>query len=165
MFWRFSFFLGACLLAFAALPLPAQSVDESVRVTVTVNPDGSKTVYQVDPAKQESIATTTSAKGKEVGKIVYRLDSQGRYETGQVFGPDGKLRFKTAYRYDAAGRLAEETHLGKDDVVHNRIVYSYDAVGRQTGYAVYDADGKLIGRTTPKKPAPGERVAPARSPR
>ncbi len=152
MFCRFFRFFGRSFLCLGAVAAFAQSGDDSIRVTVTINPDGSKTVYQVDGPKKESVATTTDAKGKAVGKIIYKLDDQGRYETGQVFGPDGKLRFKTAYRYDGAGRLAEETHLRKDDVIHNRIVYSYDAAGHQTGYAIYDGAGKLIGRTTPKKP-------------
>ena len=37
-----------------------------------------------------------------------------------------------------------------------QIVYSYDA-GHQAGYVIYDGDGKLLGRTTVKKPtAEGE---------
>ena len=156
MFWKFSHSISGGVLCLALSAAVAQSGDDAVRVTVTMNPDGSKTVYQVDGAKKESVASTTDAKGKARGKIIYRLDDQGRYETGEVFGPEGKLRFKTAYRYDNAGHLAEETHLGNDNVVHNKIVYSYDAVGHQTGYAIYDGAGKLIGRTTPKKPAGSE---------
>ena len=151
MFRTIPLLLAGFLFVVPLFPLRAQSLDDSVRVTVTMNPDGSKTVYQVDPLKGESVATTTSANGKPVGKIIYRLDSQGRYETGQVFGPDGKWRFKTAYKYDPGGRLAEESQMGKDDSLHSKIVYSYDAVGHQTGYAIYDGNGKLIGRTTPKK--------------
>ncbi|MEO5754924.1 MAG: hypothetical protein ABIR38_09475 [Chthoniobacterales bacterium] len=139
----------------------AQSADDAVRVTVTMNPDGSKTVYQTDGANHRSTATTTDAKGKPQGKIIYQLDSAGRYESGEVFTSNGTLRFKTQYRYDAAGRLAEETKLAKDGSVQNRIVYSYSAEGHQTGYAVYDGDGRLLGRTTPKKAAPTK--APPRS--
>src|SRR5262249_21726563 len=87
----------ATLIAFIAL---GQSSDDTVRVTVTMNPDGSKTVYQTDGANQ-STATTTGADGKTRGKIIYQLDAGGRYESGQVFAPDGKLRFKTRYRYDS----------------------------------------------------------------
>ena len=61
------------------------------------------------------------------------------------------LRFKISYQYDAASRLAQETQVAKDGSVRNRIVYSYDAAGPQAGYAVYDGDGKLLGRTTPRK--------------
>ena len=65
-------------------------------------------------------------------------------------GLDGAFRFKTAYRYDAAGRLAEETQLDKDDAVRHKIVYAFDAEGHQTGYAIYDGAGALLGRTTPE---------------
>jgi hypothetical protein len=133
----------------------AQSGDDAVRVTVTMNPDGSKTVYQTDGASHRSIATTTGTNGKAQGKIIYKLDPEGRYESGQVFAPNGSLRFKTRYRYDAAGRLAEETQLGKGDSVRNRIVYTYDAAGHSAGYAIYDGDGRLIGHTTAKKGGAG----------
>src|SRR5712691_9885722 len=89
-----------------------QSADDVVRVTVTMNPDGSKTVYQ-SMANHQLIATTTGADGKAGGKIIYTLDADGRYETGQVFEANGRLRFKTLYKYDAAGRLAQDTQLAK----------------------------------------------------
>ena len=135
----------------------SQTGDDTVRVTVTMNSDGSKTIYQTDGAKQQTIATTSGADGKARGKIIYHLDAAGRYESAQVFAADGQLRFKTRYRYDSAGRLAEETQLTKDDAVRNRIVYSYDAEGHQLGYAIYDRDGRLLGRTTPKQsPSPNK---------
>jgi hypothetical protein len=148
------------VLAFCAAGLlaGAQSSDDAVRVTVTMNPDGSKTVYQTGGMNQQAIATITGADGKAQKKIVYKLDANGRYESGQVFAPNGSLRFKTRYRYDGAGRLAEETQLGKDDSVRNRIVYNYDAAGHAAGYAVYDGEGRLIGRTSAK--APGVANAP-----
>ncbi len=141
--------------AFAGTALPAfgQAADDAVRVTVTMNPDGSKTVYQTDGANHRSTATTTGASGKAQGKIIYKLDASGRYESGEVFAANGTLRFKTRYRYDTAWHLLEETQLAKDDSAQNRIVYSYDASGHSAGYAVYDGDGRLLGRTTAKKPA------------
>jgi len=48
--------------------------------------------------------------------------------------------------------LQEETHLGKDDAVLSRIVYSYNQAGKQTGYSIFDASGKLIGKTSPSPP-------------
>jgi hypothetical protein len=148
------------VLFFCAMGLlaGAQSSDDAVRVTVTMNPDGSKTVYQTGQSNHQVTATTTGANGKVQGKIIYKLDAEGRYESGRVFGPNGSLRFKTRYRYDAASHLAEETQLGKDDSVRNRIVYSYDSSGRSAGYTVYDGDGRLIGRTSAK--TPGARTAP-----
>ncbi len=155
---RFAVFVVTAL-ATAAL---GQTTDEAVRVTVTMNPDGSKTVYQTDGATRRSVATTTGANGKAQGKIVYKLDEAGRYESGEVFTANGTLRFKTKYRYDAIGRLAEETKLARDDSIQNRIVYSYDSEGHQTGYAVYDGEGRLLGRTTPKNAA--SKKAAARAP-
>lgn len=131
-------------------PLFAQSADDAVRVTMTMNPDGSTTVSRVNGEKHESVATTTTASGKPGGKIIYQLDAEGRYESGRVFAAGGAFRFKTLYRYDTAGRLAEETQLAKNDAVLHKIVYAFDAEGHPTGYAIYDGSGALLGRTTPK---------------
>ncbi len=137
-----------------------------MRVTVTMNPDGLKTDYQTGGASRQTIATTTGADGKARDKIVYRLDEKGRYESGQVSAPNGVLRLKTLYRYDSAGFLTEETQLARDGSARGKIVYSYDAGGHQSGYAIYDGDGKLLGRTTAKKPATaGERAAGPRTSR
>jgi hypothetical protein len=146
----FSSALALFLFGAAAL---AQSGDDTVRVTVAMNPDGSKTVYQTDDARQETIATDVGANGKTHRRILYKLDAAGRYESGQVFGAEGKLRYKTKYQYDSAGRLERETHFTKNDAVSSSILYNYDAAGHQAGYAVYDAEGRLIGRTTAKKPS------------
>ena len=62
-------------------------------------------------------------------------------------------RFGTRYEYNSAGRLVQETQLAKDNSVRSKIVYDYDAAGRPIGYATYDGEGKLLGRTSPKKPA------------
>jgi YD repeat-containing protein len=69
-----------------------------------------------------------------------------------AIGPDGKFLYKSIYRYTADGRLDQESHLNKNDVLVNKIVYNYGADGRQTGYVVYDATGKVIGRTSPMQP-------------
>jgi len=135
---------------------PAQLQDrgasDAIRVTLSVNQDGSRTSYEFDDANRKAVAMTTSATGKPLGKIRYDLDEAGRFITGKIYAADGKFRFKTQYKYDAAGRLIEETQLTKDDAVQNRIVYSYNQDGKQTGYAVYDSAGKLLGQTTPTSP-------------
>lgn len=150
----------AAALAFAlALILPgtaafAQTSDNSpepLRVTVTVNPDGSRTTYEWDNAHHRATATT-SDRGKVREKIQYVLDDTGRFVTGEVFAPNGTLRFRTRYKYDAAGRLAEESQMAADGALRNRIVYAYDTGGRQLGYSIYDGDGKLVGRTGASRP-------------
>lgn len=142
--------LAFFFLATSIAPLPAQTdpaPGDSVRVTVSMNADGSRTVYQFDSANHKAVATTTSSDGKARGKILYTLDSSDRFATGKVYGAKSDFQFKTLYKYDSSGRLTEETQLTKDDAVQHRIVYAYDERGKQTGYSVLDADGRLISRT------------------
>ena len=143
-------------LALRSAPAQTQerSAGDTVRVTVSQNNDGSRTTFQTDPANRKATATTISAAGKPMGKIQYVLDESGRYQRGSVFGPDDRLRFKTRYEYDTAGRLLHEIRLTKEDALMMKIVYAYDEAGRQAGYSVYDPNGKLLGQTTPRSPAP-----------
>ncbi len=138
----------AATLIFNAFPADGQSEDDTVRVTVTVNSDGSKTVYRVDNARHKSVATTITANGRSGGKVIYSLDLEGRYQSGRVFNAAGRLRFETLYRYDDSGRLAEETQINEHDHVQHKIVYIFDNAGRPAGYAIYDGSGRLLGRTT-----------------
>jgi len=126
-------------------------------VTVSLNADGSRTVYQFDNAKHQATATTTEPDGKARGKIVYQIGDTGRFVSGVVYGPDEKFLFKSVYKYDAAGRIEEETHLGKDDAVVNKTVYKYDPKGKQIGYSVFDAAGKLISGTASPAPTPSSK--------
>jgi YD repeat-containing protein len=136
-----------CASTTPALAQLATPTPDSVRVTVSMNADGTRTTYEFDSPHHRAVATTTGKDGKTVGKIRYVLDETGRFASGEVYGPDDQLRFKTLYKYDAAGKLTQETQLGADDAVRNKIVYAYDKIGRQTGYTVYDAAGKLIRQT------------------
>ena len=72
---------------------------DAVRVTVTVNPDGSHTAYQFDPAHHQATATMTGSDGKLLGKTRYQIDQAGRFSSGIIFGPNGKFRFKAIYKY------------------------------------------------------------------
>jgi hypothetical protein len=164
MFRKSLYLVGGLMLGLSPLQGFAQAGDDAARVTVTINPDGSKTVYQKDGLSRRATATTTSVDGKPHEKIIYKLDGEGRYESGEVFAAEGKLRFKTLYQYGAAGRLTQETQLAKDGSVRNKIVYNYDSAGNPAGYAVYDGDGKLLGQTNTKKPVENKARA-SRSPR
>jgi YD repeat-containing protein len=125
-----------------------KSENDTVRVTVSMNADGSRTVYKFDAAQHKALATTMGQDGKVREKIRYELDDAGRYSSGLVFGADGRLRFKSRYKYDSAGRLQEETQAAENDALLHKIVYSYDQEGKQIGYSIFDASGKLIGRTS-----------------
>jgi len=140
----------ATQIAFGQTPDNAESA--SVRMMVTTNPDGSRTVYKFDDAKRKAVATTTDQDGKLREKIRYELDDAGRFATGRIFGPDGKFRFNSRYKYDTAGRLEEETQTTDADAPLHKIVYSYDQNGKQIGYSIFDGSGKLLGRTTAPTP-------------
>src|SRR4030095_12298695 len=101
--------IGCVLLLCAvkiALSQPSERPENgAVRVTVSMNADGSRTVYEFDDAEHKAIATTTSEDGKLREKIRYDIDDVGRFSSGTIFGPDGRLRFKSRYKYDSSGRL------------------------------------------------------------
>src|ERR1044072_8999711 len=82
---------------------PASPAPDAVRVTVTMNADGTRTTYQFDAPNKRATATTTTAEGKTVGKILYVLDDAGRFASGEVYGPNDRFRFKTLYKYDESG--------------------------------------------------------------
>ena len=126
---------------------PEQARSDAVRVTVTMHPDGSRTVYKFDNAQHKAVATTTGQDGKLRETIHYELDDAGRFASGEISGPDDRVRFKSRYKYDDAGRLLEEIQSTADGTLLHKIVYSYDSSGKQTGYSVFDASGKLVGRT------------------
>jgi YD repeat-containing protein len=157
MFTRTTFVVCLLLFAGSASAVPAQETSptpDAVRVTVSMNADGTRTTYEFDAPRRRAVATTTTKEGKLVGKIRYVLDDAGRFFSGEVYGPDDQFRFKTLYKYDDAGRLTQETQLGSDDSIRNKIVYAYDKTGRQTGYSVYDAAGKLLRQTPGAAPRP-----------
>ncbi len=93
-------FFIAAKIAFTQSPEKTES--DANRVTVSMNADGSHTVYQFDDARHKAIATTTSQDGKVREKIHYDMDDLGRFSSGTIFGPDGRLRFKSRYKYDSA---------------------------------------------------------------
>ena len=133
-----------------------QASTESVRVTMSMHPDGSRTVYNFDNAQHTAVATTTDPDGKVRQTIRYQLDNAGRFSTGEVSGPDGRVRLKSRYKYDDAGHILEEAQAAADGTLLHKIVYSYDSAGKQTGYSVFDASGKLVNRTggSAARPAP-----------
>src|SRR5438874_841746 len=137
-----------------------QTQGDAVRVTVSMHPDGSRTVYKFDNAQHKAVATTTDPDGKLRETIRYELDDAGRFSTGVISGPDGRLRFKSRYKYDDAGHLLEETQSAGDGALLHKIVYSYDSSGKQTGYSVFDASGKLVGGKSTAKVRPSSSPKP-----
>ncbi len=141
--------LCLAILQTAQAQLPTGTPGDALRLTVSQNTDGSRTVYETDPLNKKASATTTTREGKPAGKMSYQLDDVGRYARGESFGADGKFQFKMEYKYDQAGRLAEELRLDKANALQMKLVYAYDNEGRPAGYSVYDAAGRLLGQTHP----------------
>jgi YD repeat-containing protein len=133
---------------------PEQTRSDAVRVTVSMHPDGSRTVYKFENVQHKAVATTTDPDGKLRETIRYELDEAGRFSTGEISGPDGRLRFKSRYKYDDTGRVLEETQSAGDGTLLHKIVYSYDSSGKQTGYSVFDPSGKLLGGNSAPKVRP-----------
>src|SRR5215831_20133908 len=135
---------------------PEQGRTDAVRVTVSMHPDGSRTVYNFDNAQHKAVATTTGPDGKIRETIRYELDNAGHFSSAEISGPDGRLRLRSRYKYDDMGRILEEAQSAQDGTLLHKIVYSYDSSGKQTGYSVFDASGKLVGRTgaTSTRPSP-----------
>jgi YD repeat-containing protein len=157
------FFQAALAIACALVVYPPkigfsqsseQTRSDAVRVTVSMHPDGSRTVYKFENAEHKAVATTSDPDGKVRETIRYELDEAGRFSSGEISGSDGRLRFKSRYKYDNAGHLLEETQSAADGALLHKIVYSYDASGKQTGYSVFDASGKLVGGTSAAKARP-----------
>ena len=159
--FRFPAGLACALLMCSAAPAFSQGQSDAVRVTMSMHPDGSRTVYNFDNAQHTATATTTDPDGKVRQTIRYQLDNAGHFSTGEVSGPDGRVRLKSRYKYDNGGRILEEAQSAADGTPLNKIVYSYDSAGKQTGYSVFDASGKLVSRTG----APVARQSPSPKPR
>jgi hypothetical protein len=165
--FRLSAATFCCTLFFSIFSPPilsqAQATDDTIRVTVAIGADGSRTTYESDRANHKATATTNGPDGKLRQKIQFELDEAGHYTSSQAFGPEGQFRFKALYKYDAAGRITEERQLSKDDSLQRRIVYTFDPVGRATGLSIYDAKGKLISHTgapaTTASPSPANKKA------
>jgi len=131
-----------------------QTRSDAVRITISMHPDGSRTLYKFDNSQHKAVATTTDPDGKLRETIRYELDDAGRFSSGEISGPDGRLRFKSRYKYDDAGHLLEETQSAENGTLLHKIVYSYDAAGKQTGYSVFDTSGKLVGGKSAAKARP-----------
>jgi hypothetical protein len=145
--FRYAPRLVCAFLMCCGAPAFGQASTDAVRVTMSMHPDGSRTVYNFNNPQHTAVATTTDPDGKVRQTIRYQLDNAGRFSTGEVSGPDGRVRFKSRYKYDDAGRILEEAQSAANGTLLNKIVYSYDSSGKQTGYSVFDASGKLVSRT------------------
>ena len=101
--FRFASGLACALLMCGGATAFGQASTDAVRVTMSMHPDGSRTVYNFDNAQHTAVSTTTDPDGKVRQTIRYQLDNAGRFSTGEVSGPDGRVRLKSRYKYDDGG--------------------------------------------------------------
>jgi len=138
--------ISCTLLMRGSAIVSAQSTEQAaVRVTMSMHPDGSRTVYNFDNPQHKATATTTDPDGKLRETIRYELDDGGRFSSAEISGADGRVRLRSRYKYDDAGRILEETQSAPNGTLQHKIVYAYDSLGNQKGYSVFDASGKLVG--------------------
>src|ERR1700758_4282101 len=119
---RIRFALACALLIWGTATAPGQAPGDAVRVTMSMHPDGSRTVYNFDNAQHKAVATTTGEDGKVRETIRYVLDDAGRFSSAEVAGADGRVRLKTRYKYNDAGRILEEAQSTPDDTLLHKIV-------------------------------------------
>src|SRR5438105_11317372 len=131
-------------VAIASRCAGAQEENGEVRVSVVLNADGSRTVYETNAANHKTVATTTGKDGKSREKIRWDLDESGRFLRGEVFGPKEQFRFILQNKYDANNRLIEETHLAKDQSEIGKIAIHYETAGHQIGTSTSDVAGNII---------------------
>jgi hypothetical protein len=73
-------FSAAIFFAAITVGQVAENPDkETVRVTVSLNADGSRTTYRFDRPNKKATALTTGQDGKVREKIRYDLDDSGRF--------------------------------------------------------------------------------------
>ena len=95
--FRFAPGLVWALFISAGATVFSQAPTDAVRVTMSMHPDGSRTVYSFNNAQRTAVATTTDPDGKVRQTIRYQLDDAGRFSTGEVSGLDGRVRLKSRY--------------------------------------------------------------------
>ena len=100
--------------------------DNMKRLTKSVNPDGTYTTNEYDPAG--NLVATSDALGR-VTRYVY--DDRNRCIA--VIAPDGSV---TRTEYDGGGRVVATT-----DANGNTTQYKYDVLGRETEEILPDPDG------------------------
>src|SRR5258705_11261266 len=80
-----------CVLLLCAIKIAFSQPSErpengAVRVTVSMNADGSRTVYEFDDAQHKAVATITGEDGKLREKIRHDIDEAGPFSSGKLFG-------------------------------------------------------------------------------
>lgn len=122
----------------------AQEGSSPLKVTTTLNADGTRTDIQKDIDARTSEAKTYDASKKLIQRAVFTLDDQGREVEGTIFDGKDRIVGRTNFTYNAMGRVDEQTEKAPNGAVLRRVVFHYDPNGRVIGADTYDGQGNLI---------------------
>src|SRR5438067_11999548 len=89
------FRLACALLICGGATAIGQAPTDAVRVTMSMHPDGSRTVYNIDKAQHTAVSTTTDLHGIIRQTIRNQLDIAVRLSSVAISLPDGRVRLKS----------------------------------------------------------------------
>ncbi len=149
--------LPLALLALTAQPARAQEAPtNTIKVTTSINKDGTKTVVQTDPMEGKAETSIYSAQDKLVQKTILKLGDSGTPEGGWVYtvrgvtakgAPKLVLVYMMVYKRDNLNRLSEVLNYSPTNQLLSRQVYRYDGGSKLIRVDNFDATGKPIGAT------------------
>ena len=142
------------------------SQSDTIRVTTTLHPDGTKTVTQNNPDDRTVETSNYDAADKLLQKIVYNVDELGQAVTGSLYMPKGVsktgapllvLVYKMKYKHDGLNRVSEVENYSPADQLVTRQVFHYDPSNRVIKIDTYDAAGNIIATPSNSEAVPDKR--------
>lgn len=143
----------ATLLTFSVLAapmLPAQVTYGTIKVTVKLRADGTRSTTKLDPDKHTAEETITDTGNKVLKKTTYLL-GEDNIAVGAIFyDAKGNILYKASYQRDGAGRVTEAAFSAADDTYLGKRVFVYGGPGDvATQVTDYDASGQMIAPPEP----------------
>ncbi len=148
-------FLFACLLLAAPWARAQNDSFGTIRATVKLRPDGSKSTTITDPDKHTAEETISNAAGKMVSKTTYILGENDVAESAIFYNAKGEIIYKASYKRDVVGNVTETAFASPDDQYLGKRVFVYGPDGKASQVIDYDANGQVIptAQTAAGKPA------------
>ncbi len=103
---------------------------DTVRVKVTLNPDGSRTAYEFDTAHHTATATTTSRDGKPAAKFSTSSMRPAVSRPALFTARTGSFASRAYISTTTPAGCRKRRNSTKDGAVISKIVYTYDSAGK-----------------------------------
>ena len=136
--------LSACLLLAAPWACAQSETYGTIRATVKLRPDGSKSTTITDPDKHTAEETISNAAGKVLSKTTYILGENDAAESAIFYNAKGDVVYKASYKRDVVGHVIETAFASPDDRYLGKRVFVYGADGNASQVIDYDANGQVI---------------------